>query len=326
MKKTVRRIVGIMGIVAGLALVVSGCVTYAPQGDTSSATQAGSGGFTVDIDEPSTRGLIQRVTPANFDVTWRYAVSPDESTIVFTGFQSRDSEVADLWSSPVQGGSPTRITSGGTDSVYSPSFTSDGEFIVYEIDGSLWMVRSDGSGGRRKIPGSGVGLDVNPHVSSTDRVVFTSAARDSESFEWRYVIWTSDLDGGSLIQLREGRYPRWSPDGTQIVFEHLGDVWLINADGTGLVQLTATDEIQEGLPAFSTTGNEIVYVSNEGGDFNVWAMDAEGTSSIQLTELTSWDSWPLLTENALYFLSARANDPDAGQDYQRIWRVDRTGQ
>jgi Tol biopolymer transport system component len=319
-----------------LALAASTVAWASASSEQTSAdvTKAGSGGFTTDIDEPSTRGMIQRVSPSNLHVTWRFAVSADQQDIVFSGYQSQDQPTPDLWKVPVNGGAATKITSGSGDGAYSPSYTSDGKYIVYESNGALWMVRRDGAGGKRRIPGSGVGQDVAPDVSSKDLVVFTSVSSEKDASTGnvgtRFVIWTSDINGGSLTQLREGRYPRWSPDGTNIVFEHLGDIWTISADGTALTQLTSTKDMVEALPSFSPDGKSIVYVSDEipgkggGGNINVWVMASDGSRKVQVTELKSWNSWPVWAANGLFFLSGRGNDQSAAENYQRVWRVSKT--
>ena len=67
------------------------------------------------------------------------------------------------------------------------------------------------------------------------------------------VVSQSGLDG----QLH---FPRWSPDGRQIVFWNETDtpaVWIVNADGTGLRQLTSTD-LLAGDPDWSPDGERIV--------------------------------------------------------------------
>jgi Tol biopolymer transport system component len=327
------------GLTLALVLVVvAGVVAFSMSCETTNQaqdlTKADSGGYTTDIDEPSTRGMIQRVSPTNLHVTWRFTVSSDQQDLVFSGYQSQNQPVPDLWKVPAAGGAATKITSGSSEGAYSPSYTADGKFIVYESSGALWMVRRDGAGGKRRIPGSGVGQDVAPDVSAKDVVCFTSVSneRDPSTGEvsTRWIIWTSDLNGGSLTQLREGKYPRWSPDGTTIVFEHLGDIWTISADGTALTQLTSTKEIVEGLPSFSPDGKSIVYVSNEipgkggGGDINLWVMDRDGSRKIQVTELKSWDSWPIWTPSGMFFLSGRANDQSASENYVRIWHISKT--
>ncbi len=317
-------------------------------------TQAQASAYVPDVDEPSSRGLIQRVTPADLHVTWRFDVDPTQGRVVFSGYERNSSPVPELWMISATGGPVRKVTSGSPEGAYSPSFTSDGNHIVFESGGSLWVIRSDGTGGRRKIPGSGVGIDVNPDVNKNNIVVFTSAekqrygsssssqsqqtptitqqrgGRTYDQSDYRYVIWTTDFEGRNMTQLREGRYPRWSPDGSKIVFEHLGDIWMINADGTELTQLTWTNDVEEGLPSFTPDGKSIVYVSNatprsgKTGDYQVWIMNIDGTNKTQITQLGGWNSWPQMTPSALYFLSGRANEPAAPEKYQRLWRINKT--
>ena len=95
-------------------------------------------------------------------------------------------------------------------------------------------------------------------------------------------------------------------------------------------QLTSTKDIQEGLPSYSADGKSICFVSNEAhkqgetGSYNVFVMNADGSSKTQVTELSCWNSWPLLTNEGLSFLSGRANDPAAQEKYTRVWGVSKT--
>lgn len=79
--------------------------------------------------------------------------------------------------------------------------------------------------------------------------------------------------------------PSVSPDGNQVVFMsgRAGnwDVYLINTDGSGLVQLT-NDPADDGLPTWSPDGQAIAFVSNRGGPWAVWAMTPRGTGIRQL--------------------------------------------
>ncbi|MEW6006994.1 MAG: DPP IV N-terminal domain-containing protein [bacterium] len=217
---------------------------------------------------------------------------------------------------------PIKITSGGDEDVWSPSYTSDGKFIIFATGDSFWKVRADGSGGRTKIPGSGFGSDYFPSLSKDNRIAFNTY----NSLTNKYVIWTVDIDGRELTQLREGKFPSWSPDSKWIVFEYNDDIWIIGADGTNLTQITNTPDVKEGLPSFSPDGYYIVYVSNEKksgkketvGDWNIWTMKIDGGEKSQLTELESWDSWPVWGKDGIYFLSGRGKGKEG---IVRIWKL-----
>ena len=301
--------------------MLSSCAT------TQSSIRASRSGFTKELDEPSSRGQLIRISPEQSHVMYRFALSPDNSEIIFSGGQSGGSDnLIQLWKISSNGSSsPTKITSGGSNNKISPSYTKDGKYIVYSSAGQLWKVRSDGAGGKMKIPGSGTNLDFYPHVSCDNLVTFCSFQRTRTSSRGKSLIWTSDLNGGNLTQLREGIYPRWSPDGKKIVFQHKKEIWLIDSDGTNLMQLTNTENIIESLPSFSADGKKIVYTSNEGPDgkrttdFNIWTMNVDGSQKQQITELDSWDSWPIWDNQGIYFLSGRAN---TGYEHvQRIWKL-----
>ena len=283
-------------------------------------------GFTKELDEPSVRGQLKRISPEESKVHYRFCISPDGQYLVYSGRQIKsDDPYLHLWKVPNQNAaSPIKITSGGASNYLSPSFTSDGKYIVYESGGKLWKVRSDGAGGKMRIPGSGTGYDFAPHISAEDKLVFCSV--QSKNYAQTYYIWTSNLDGGELTQIREGDYPSWSPDASKIVFGYKGDIWTIKSGGTELINLTNTSDVDELLPSFAADGKGIVYTSNESKegkstmDWNVWTMKTNGSNKVQITELDSWDSWPIWSDDGIYFLSGRAQKRN--ERVQRIWKLE----
>ncbi len=48
-------------------------------------------------------------------------------------------------------------------------------------------------------------------------------------------------------------------------------------------------------------------------------MKTDGSEKQQITELDSWDSWPLYVGNSIYFLSGRATTKN--KNTQRIWEL-----
>ncbi|MEM7103781.1 MAG: amidohydrolase family protein [Bacteroidota bacterium] len=74
-----------------------------------------------------------------------------------------------------------------------------------------------------------------------------------------------------------------SPDGNEIVFDILGDIYIMPASGG------TAKAIREGLPyevqpRFSPDGTKISFTSDAGGGDNIWIMDKDGSNAKQLTK------------------------------------------
>lgn len=85
--------------------------------------------------------------------------------------------------------------------------------------------------------------------------------------------------------------PSWSPDGRQIVFatdtEGDAEIWVINADGTGLRKLTSNESARDVEPRFSPDGTKILFTSdlNTPGFDEIYVMDPDGKNIQQLTKV-----------------------------------------
>jgi tricorn protease len=89
-------------------------------------------------------------------------------------------------------------------------------------------------------------------------------------------------------QLIGARYPAISPDGKQIVFSYMGDLWLVSSDGGKAFRLTnhAAYDLE---PIWSPDGQWLVFSSNRMGNNDVYIMPAKGGKPQQLTYHTGED-------------------------------------
>ncbi len=146
---------------------------------------------------------------------------------------------------------------------------------------------------------------VNPNGSGLTRLTTDSNAEDPavspDGSRIVYMInrsiWTMNADGTAKRQLTNGTLtdssPAWSADGTRITFSRRlssgdGDIFVMNANGTGLKNLTNTPDNQEYDPAFSPNGSQISYTrvgceTPKGGGTCVYKMRADGTQQTNLT-------------------------------------------
>jgi Tol biopolymer transport system component len=87
----------------------------------------------------------------------------------------------------------------------------------------------------------------------------------------------------------DGR-PAWSPDGKSIAFysDRSGnaDIWVMKADGSDPINLTADNKEQNYFFAWSPNGDQIAYNSQSLGNqyMSVWVVNSDGTNAVDLTE------------------------------------------
>ncbi len=95
----------------------------------------------------------------------------------------------------------------------------------------------------------------------------------------------------------------WSRDGKYIVAAIskdcdintagcTSDIYVMNADGTNLKNITQTRVISEYEPRWSPDGENIAFYSNREQDFEIYKMDKDGKHLIQLTSNTFGDGDP----------------------------------
>ena len=89
--------------------------------------------------------------------------------------------------------------------------------------------------------------------------------------------------------------PTWSPDGRRIAFGSDRDgnreIYVMNADGSGVTRLTDNDAIDSG-PAWSPDGRRIAFSSTRDGSFEVYVMNADGSGVTRLTDNDARDWSP----------------------------------
>ena len=137
-------------------------------------------------------------------------------------------------------------------------------------------------------------------------------------------IYVMDADGANLVRLTTDAWVQispvtevtslaWSPDGTRIAFianrVGAGQIFVMNADGTGLVRLT-DHRAGNGAPAWSPDGRQIAFTSRHFGNDEIFVINADGTELVNRTYHPADDASPVWSPDGrrIAFTSNRSGD------------------
>src|SRR6266849_9217787 len=168
--------------------------------------------------------------------------------------------------------------------------------------GEIYVMNPDGSG-QRNITNSPASETRPAFSPDGTKIAFV---RDFKG------IFVMNPDGSGQTQILDGAgagfssitsFANWSPDGRKLAFNGLvkgskdgSDIYVINADGTGLTRLT-TDPADDSSPAWSPDGKKIAFssirnrVPNE-VNFEIYVMNADGSNQTRITNNTKFDDGP----------------------------------
>jgi dipeptidyl aminopeptidase/acylaminoacyl peptidase len=178
-----------------------------------------------------------------------------------------------------------------------PTLSPDRKWIAFDgaapgkaplSDFDIEIVRRDGTGLRTLT--TSPQWDIDAQWSPNSTLLSFSRFPPHEVEEGDSVIWTVRRDGSGLRRLVRGFGARWSPDGRRIVFAGPtdggdGDLFIMNADGTGRRVVLATPEAKQAA-AWSPDGKKILFTGFDRYSVgaNVFVMDADGTDVRRLTQ------------------------------------------
>ncbi len=179
-----------------------------------------------------------------------------------------------------------------------PSISGDGSKVAFCSDGFLYTVNSDGTGLKELSNGT---FDRSPSISSMgNKIAFVSKVYDDPlvdgySPDDDYEIFSIDSDGTARTQLTFNfsieyydTYPSITSDGSRVAFTD-GLLYMVNSDGSGLIQLTYNTETGTHYPSISSDGIKIAFsseLSNEQGTTETYSIvNSDGTG---LVNLGSW--------------------------------------
>jgi Tol biopolymer transport system component len=241
-------------------------------------------------------GDIRRLTDDGTAPSW----SPDGNRIAFI---SKDRRLAVI---NVNGGPRRYLTDLGFPAEFAHSlddpaqWSPDGNRLLFAVSPNIYLV--DANGGEPvlvvKSEYRGQPPSLAPSAASGNPVwspdgkhfAFVSLRDDPSS---GFHIYIADADGSNQTRLTDpamvlnASSPAWSPDGARIAFTNFYGIYVINADGSHLLQLT--DKNPDSKPSWSPNGMWIAFEH----DFDIHVLSIAGIHLRNISNSEWRDSNPV---------------------------------
>lgn len=171
--------------------------------------------------------------------------------------------------------------------IEAPNWLPDGNTLLYNAGGSLWLFDLTTKESRKVDTGSAARCN-NDHVLSPDggQVGLSSAGPEGRS-----LVYVAPLSGGEprlVTPVGPSYLHGWSPDGRTLAYcaERGGefDIYTMPVEGGEETRLTDAPGLDDG-PEYSPDGQHIWFNSVRSGLMQVWRMDAGGQNQTRMT----WD-------------------------------------
>lgn len=242
------------------------------------------------------QGMPQEPCSAG-DAAW----SPDGDRIALSASCDYATETSDVFIVNADGSAPMQLTHGGYS--HCVQWSPDGAQLAFQSDregvGNVFVLRLSDNDLRN------LTHDDSPDgcpLWSPDgtQLLYTLDDGSGQGGDLRL----GDLDGTHNIRLNPDGTAvdvyDWSPDGVQIAFASTedmmpgGDIYIVERNGTGLRNLTQTEDSLEACPVWSPDGTRIAFsATGEYDDWHFEVMNADGSGRVVLSAEQSSGVFPV---------------------------------
>jgi len=305
--------------------VESPFLAWSPDGKTLAIADKGNPGEPMSIellDLASGRRRPLTNPPPNTFGDSGIVYAPDGKTIYFV--RSNGMGIQDIYSVPVSGGQPIRLTFDNR-RVYGLAWNyADGRLLFSSgraDNARLWRLSPTG-GEPQRVVGIGERAAFLAISRRENRLAYTQSNVDTN-------IWSYELKGEqpprrliSSTRLEQG--PQYSPDGKRIVFASTRtgawEIYTCDADGNNTLQLTSFADKPAGSPQWAPDGQQIAFDARPGGNADIFTLKLAGGAPVRLTTHSAQDAVPSYSRDGrfIYFGSNRTGRFE-------IWKIPVTG-
>jgi len=238
-----------------------------------------------------------------FDPFW----SPDSSRLVFDIERFGPAFHSQIWVMKADGSGQRRLLPDPFFIDYFPSYSPDGTKIVFnrcrpDFEAcAIYRMNANGTGLTAVTPLTVSVQDIAP-VYSPDgsTIAFNGNGRGGVQL----AVYVMNANGSNVRRLTPASLrafaPDWAPDGSRIVFStqccgfrQPTAIWAINADKTGLQQLTFPGQRHDFVPSYAPAGDKIAFErdSPDFSHFAVWVMNSNGTGLTKVRGNSGEPTW-----------------------------------
>lgn len=247
----------------------------------------------------ATGGATPLVVGSDADVTPEW--SPDGTKILYASDRDGDYDIYVR----TLGGQEQKLTNNTADDAH-PAWSPAGDRIIFTSDRGgdyfqIYTMRANGSDVRQ------VGAIPNNHAMhpryspNGNRVVFMRASAPLPACQWNWDVWTMDTNGGNQQRVTNNLgadlYPRWLPDGSQIVYASCRnfldfDLYTVNPVTGAERRLTSWFLANEWAASYAPDGQHLAFSTDYDGNTEIYTMPAVGGAASNLTRHSADDLAP----------------------------------
>ncbi|KPL03432.1 MAG: hypothetical protein AMJ73_07170 [candidate division Zixibacteria bacterium SM1_73] len=258
------------------------------------ATKSNSWIMTINSNGSQLHTLVKEAVPSFATLgDW----SPDGNKLVYHLDSYTETSKSGIYVINPDGSGKMRLDQG-----WEPRFCGNDRVVYTRWDG-IFIIGTNGEGKRQlKETAMGVGLAKPVGSSDGDKIAFYRLIVVSPPHQKCYLE-IMNSDGSAHTKLAEIKglshfaEIEFSPDNERILFLTSNDanseIFVINADGSGLGTLTNNNARAEGGARWSPDGRQIVFASQQDGNSEIYTVNTFGSPNMRrLTNNTADDSNP----------------------------------